>query len=114
MGELLGRPDSASSAARCSITTARGPALTSGRNLRVRDAAANAVMAGCAPHSFPVVLAALRAMAKPDYRLSQAAIARRCAYRHRRRGGAAVHGSPAMGIFAGPMAGVVRRVPRPN
>jgi len=51
-----------------------GPALTSGRNLRVRDAAANAAMAGCAPHSFPVVLAALRAMAKPDYRLSQAAI----------------------------------------
>lgn len=51
-----------------------GPALTSGRLLRVRDAAAGAVMAGCQPRAFPVVLAALRAMAKPDYRLSQAAI----------------------------------------
>jgi len=51
-----------------------GPALTSGRTLLVRDAAANAVMAGCAPRSFPVVLAALRAMARPGYRLSQAAI----------------------------------------
>jgi hypothetical protein len=51
-----------------------GPALTSGRLLRVRDAAANAVMAGAPPRAFPVVLAALRAMAKPDYRLSQAAI----------------------------------------
>ncbi len=51
-----------------------GPALTSGRLLRVRDAAASAVMAGCPPRAFPVVLAALRAMAKPGYRLSQAAI----------------------------------------
>jgi hypothetical protein len=51
-----------------------GPALTSGRMLRVRDVAANAVMAGCGPRSFPVVLAALRAMARPNYRLSQAAI----------------------------------------
>lgn len=51
-----------------------GPALTSGRLLRVRDVAANAVMAGCPPRGFPVVLAALRAMAKPGYRLSQAAI----------------------------------------
>jgi hypothetical protein len=51
-----------------------GPALTSGRMLLVRDAAANAVMAGCPPRGFPVVLAALRAMATPGYRLSQAAI----------------------------------------
>jgi hypothetical protein len=51
-----------------------GPALTSGRVLRVRDVAANAAMTGCPPRSFPVVLAALRAMAKPGYRLSQAAI----------------------------------------
>jgi hypothetical protein len=51
-----------------------GPALTSGRLLRVRDVAANAVMAGCPPRGFPVVVAALRAMAKPGYRLSQAAI----------------------------------------
>lgn len=51
-----------------------GPALTSGRMLLVRDVAANAVMAGCPPRSFPVVLAALRAMARPGYRLSQAAI----------------------------------------
>lgn len=55
-------------------TLVYGPALTSGRNLLVRDVAANAVMAGCPQSSFPVVLAALRAMAKPGYRLSQAAI----------------------------------------
>ncbi|MGE3925945.1 MAG: hypothetical protein AB7G13_23700 [Lautropia sp.] len=51
-----------------------GPAVTSGRSLRVHDAAVNAVMAGCAPAGFPVVLAALRAVARPGYRLSQAAI----------------------------------------
>ena len=51
-----------------------GPALTSGRVLRVRDAAANAVMAGSPPRGFPVVVTALKAMAKPGYRLSQAAI----------------------------------------
>ena len=51
-----------------------GPALTSGRLLRVCDAAANAVMAGCPPRAFPVVLAALRAIAKTGYRLSQGAI----------------------------------------
>ena len=51
-----------------------GPALTSGRLLRVRDVAANAAMTGCPPRAFPVVLAALRAMAKTDYRLSQGAI----------------------------------------
>lgn len=55
-------------------TAIYGPALTSGRVLRVRDAAVNAVMAGCPPRGFPVVLAALRAMARPDYRLTQAAI----------------------------------------
>ena len=55
-------------------TVVYGPALTSGRQLRVRDVAANAVMAGCPPRAFPVVLAALHAMAKPGYRLSQAAI----------------------------------------
>ncbi len=55
-------------------TVVYGPALTSGRQLRVRDVAANAVMAGCPSRSFPVVLAALRAMARPGYRLSQAAI----------------------------------------
>jgi hypothetical protein len=55
-------------------TVVYGPALTSGRLLRVRDVAANAAMAGCPPRGFPVVLAALRAMAKPGYRLSQAAI----------------------------------------
>jgi len=49
-------------------------ALTSGRTLRIRDIAANAAMTGCPPKAFPVVIAALRAMAKPDYRLSQAAI----------------------------------------
>jgi hypothetical protein len=51
-----------------------GPALTSGRILRVRDAGANAAMTACPPIAFPVVLAALRAMAQPDFRLSQAAI----------------------------------------
>jgi hypothetical protein len=55
-------------------TVLYGPALTSGRLLRVRDAAANAVMAGAPAKAFPVVLAALRAMARPAYRLSQAAI----------------------------------------
>ncbi len=55
-------------------TPVYGPALTSGRTLLVRDAAANAAMAGCPPRGFPVVLAALRAMARPGYRLSQAAI----------------------------------------
>lgn len=49
-------------------------ALTSGRTLRIRDVAANAAMTGCPVKAFPVVVAALRAMAKPDYRLSQAAI----------------------------------------
>lgn len=49
-------------------------ALTSGRSLRVRDVAVNAAMTGCHPRSFPVVLAALRAMARPDFRLLQAAI----------------------------------------
>ncbi len=51
-----------------------GPALTSGRTLRVCDAAVNAAMTACPRASFPVVLAALRAVARPDYRLSQAAI----------------------------------------
>lgn len=51
-----------------------GPALTSGRSLRVRDAAVNAAMTGCPARAFPVVVAALRAAAKPDFRLLQAAI----------------------------------------
>ena len=51
-----------------------GPAPTSRRSLRVRDVAANAAMTACPPRAFPVVLAALRAMAHRDYRLSQAAI----------------------------------------
>jgi hypothetical protein len=46
-----------------------GPAITSQRLLRVRDAAVNAAMTACPPRSFAVVLAALRAMAHPDYRL---------------------------------------------
>jgi hypothetical protein len=49
-------------------------ALTSGRSLRVRDAAANAVMTGCPAPAFPVVAAALRAMSRPDFRLLQAVI----------------------------------------
>ena len=49
-------------------------ALTSGRSLRVRDVAANAAMTGCPAKAFPVVVAALRAMAQPDYRLLQAAM----------------------------------------
>ena len=51
-----------------------GPAVTSGRILRLRDAAANAAMTGCPPVAFPVVIAALRAMAQPEYRLFQGAI----------------------------------------
>ena len=49
-------------------------APTSGRSLRVRDAAVNAAMTGCSPEAFPVVLAALRAVAEPAFRLMQAAI----------------------------------------
>ena len=49
-------------------------ALTSGRSLRVRDAAVNAAMTGCPTAAFPVVIAALKAVAQPDFRLLQAAI----------------------------------------
>jgi hypothetical protein len=49
-------------------------ALTSGRSLRVRDAAVNAAMTGCPTAAFPVVVAALKAIALPDFRLLQAAI----------------------------------------
>lgn len=49
-------------------------ALTSGRSLRVRDAAANAAMTGCPVQAFPVVVAALRSVAQPEFRLLQAAI----------------------------------------
>lgn len=49
-------------------------APTSGRSLRVQDIATNAAMTGCPERAFPVVLAALRAMAQPDFRLLQAAM----------------------------------------
>ena len=49
-------------------------ALTSGRSLRVRDAAVNAAMTGCPIPAFPVVVAALRSVAQPEFRLLQAAI----------------------------------------
>lgn len=43
-------------------------------SLTVKLAAINAVMAGCTPELFPVVIAALRAMGHPDFRLFQAAV----------------------------------------
>lgn len=46
----------------------------SGARLDVYRLAVNAVMAGCAPEFFPVVITALEAMAEPPYRLFQAAI----------------------------------------
>jgi hypothetical protein len=49
-------------------------AITSGRSLRVYDIAVNAAMTSCPPKAFPVVMAALRAMAHPDYRLGQATL----------------------------------------
>ena len=44
----------------------------SGTPVTVRDVLVNAVMAGCRPQYVPVVLTALRAMAKPQYGLLQA------------------------------------------
>ena len=55
-------------------TVVFSPAITSGRLLRIRDAAANAAMTACPPRAFPVVIAALRAMTYPDYRLSWSAV----------------------------------------
>jgi len=49
-------------------------AVTSGRSLRVRDLAANAAMTGCPPAAFVVAVSAFRAMARPEFRLAQAAI----------------------------------------
>ncbi|MEK7682322.1 MAG: hypothetical protein AAB369_05780, partial [Chloroflexota bacterium] len=40
----------------------------------VRSIAVNAVMAGCRPEYFPIVLTAIQAMAEPKFRLFQAAI----------------------------------------
>ena len=48
--------------------------VPSGIPVTVRLLAANAVLAGCRPEYFPVVLAAFEAMTDPRYRLSQAAI----------------------------------------
>ncbi|MBI2907344.1 MAG: hypothetical protein HYX92_06800 [Chloroflexi bacterium] len=46
----------------------------SGARLDVCRLAVNAVMAGCAPEHFPIVITAFEAMAEPPYRLFQAAI----------------------------------------
>ena len=48
--------------------------VPSGIPITVERLAANAVMAGCRPEWFPVVLAAFEAMTTPSYRLAQAAI----------------------------------------
>ena len=50
------------------------PTHPSGAAITVELAAINAVMAGCEPAHFPVVLAALHAMAAPRYRLAQSVI----------------------------------------
>jgi len=46
----------------------------SGSAFTVRAVAANAVMAGCKPEYFPIILTAIQAMAAPTFRLFQAAI----------------------------------------
>ncbi|HEX2829796.1 MAG TPA: hypothetical protein VHP37_25845 [Burkholderiales bacterium] len=51
------------------IASGIGP---SGTPIRVRDALVAAVMAGCRPHYVPIVLTALRALARPEYGLIQA------------------------------------------
>jgi hypothetical protein len=48
--------------------------VPSGIPVTVQALAANAVMAGCRPEYFPIVLAAFEAMAEPQFRLRQAAI----------------------------------------
>lgn len=50
------------------------PSPPSGCAITIELAAVNAVMAGCEPGHFPVIVAALQAMAAPRYRLHQAAI----------------------------------------
>ena len=51
-----------------------GPPMPSGSSITVRNLAINAVLAGCRPAYFPVVLAAVRAMAAPEYRFFHTAI----------------------------------------
>jgi len=51
-----------------------GATPPSGAAVTVELAAVNAVMAGCEPAHFPCVLAALSAMAAPQYRLGQAVV----------------------------------------
>ena len=50
-----------------------GP-MPSGSAITVERMAVNAVLAGCRPEYFPVVIAAIEAMAAPEYRFFQAAI----------------------------------------
>ena len=50
-----------------------GP-MPSGSAISVRNLAVNAVLAGCRPEVFPVVLAAMQAMAAPEYRFFHTAI----------------------------------------
>ncbi len=51
-----------------------GPPMPSGSAITVRNLAINAVLAGCRPEYFPVVLAVVRAMAAPEYRFFHTAI----------------------------------------
>lgn len=68
-----------------------GPPMPSGSSITVRNLAINAVLAGCLPEYFPVVLAVVRAMAAPEYRFFHTAITTH-------PGGAAI-------VVSGPIAG---------
>ena len=46
----------------------------SGATITMRTLAVNAVMAGCRPEYFPILVAAMQAVADPDYRIFQGAI----------------------------------------
>ena len=62
----------------------------SGAAITVDKLAVNAVLAGCRPEYFPIVIAAIEAMAEPEYRFFQAAIT--------------THPSGTAVIVSGPMA----------
>lgn len=49
------------------LPASMGPIVPSGVNADIRSLAANALMAGCSPSAFPVVLAALKAMLADEF-----------------------------------------------
>ena len=71
-GERVGAMLSASPAAADEVLI--GPPMPSGSAITTRSLAINAVLAGCRPAVFPVVVAAARAMAAPEYRFFHTAI----------------------------------------